>query len=95
MAIPLGKRRPGTSPRLANMQTRWERETHTHKRDHAMRGRLQGKEKKSKYVRYETVFASPPTWSPENSLGLQMQVFPMLPRQDYFMEAPDIAFILP
>lgn len=60
-----------------------------------MRGRLQGKEKKSKYVRYETVFASPPTWSPENSLGLQMQVFPMLPRQDYFMEAPDIAFILP
>lgn len=34
-------------------------------------------------------------WSPENSLGLQMQVFPMLPRQDYFMEALDIAFILP
>lgn len=29
------------------------------------------------------------------ALGLQMQVFPMIPRQDYFMGAPDIAFILP
>lgn len=27
--------------------------------------------------------------------GLQLQVFPMLPRQDYFIGVPDIAFILP
>lgn len=29
------------------------------------------------------------------ALGLQMQVFPMIPRQAYFIGTPDIAFILP
>lgn len=97
MAIPLGKRRPGTSPWLASMQTQWERGTLIQMRPYYVLKTSGKKKKQNNKIRevWNCLCLSPQHGFLINALGLQMQVFPMIPRLDCLTGATDIAFILP
>lgn len=65
MAIPLGKRRPGTSPWLASMQTQWERGTLIQMRPYYVL-KTSGKKKKQQNTwGMKLSLPFPTTWFPD------------------------------
>lgn len=71
---------------------------HTHKKETTLCSKdLRGKktQKIKKMWGMKLFLPLPQRGLLRKAFGLQMQVFPMIPRQDYFIGAPDIALILP